>query len=490
MPINISQYNLLPVRRDKQVGSGDLGGSGSFGGSGGGGSSASIIKLPILVNATDSSLAFYWEASTNSIRTPFNIFADGEVGAWTSAPAIPNWQNGLFKEASIGTGFYWLSGLLNASTGGGGTGDLTLYATNASLYNESATIYWLLSQQFNDYATIASIETAGFATNSSINTAAFAKNASLGLYVQKAGDTMSGNLTINASLFVYGLGIGTTAPTGAFHLKQPTAYARVESTNAGSNAMFYFITTQSQFGVGANMTSSVGDFEIYDYYANTSRLWLTANGNTGAGNFGIGGFVAPLSKLCINGGLHVGGESAVDDNNLLVDGIISLANGYTSTHWSTAYTHTYNNYQAHTDYLVNNANDTTSGVLTAGGFATAGNITAAGEITGYYTSDERLKFNIKPFTALDIINKLKPKKFKWNDKAKELNSTKDDRDNYGLIAQDVEKIIPELIHPIYEDYKAVDYVQLVPILIQAVNELNKKVTDLEQDLNYYKNKDY
>ena len=45
------------------------------------------------------------------------------------------------------------------------------------------------------------------------------------------------------------------------------------------------------------------------------------------------------------------------------------------TNYDTAYTHSQDNTQAHTDYLVNNANDTTSGVLTAAGFVTDGDIT-------------------------------------------------------------------------------------------------------------------
>jgi len=116
--------------------------------------------------------------------------------------------------------------------------------------------------------------------------------------------------------------------------------------------------------------------------------------------------------------------------------------------------------------------------------AITGNVTATGEITAYYSSDERLKKDIKQFSALDIIKKLEPKKFKWNDIAKELNPAKDDRDNYGLIAQEVEKVIPEIVHPIYDEYKAVDYVQLVSVLIQAVKEQQKQIDYLRMDLNY------
>jgi hypothetical protein len=47
----------------------------------------------------------------------------------------------------------------------------------------------------------------------------------------------------------------------------------------------------------------------------------------GAGNVGIG-TLAPLSELCINGGLHVGGDSDAGDNNLLVDGTGTITGGF------------------------------------------------------------------------------------------------------------------------------------------------------------------
>lgn len=119
-----------------------------------------------------------------------------------------------------------------------------------------------------------------------------------------------------------------------------------------------------------------------------------------------------------------------------------------------------------------------------------GNLNVKGEVTAYYSSDASLKSDIKPFTALDIIHQLQPKTFKWNDKAKELNDKKDDRNNFGLIAQEVEKVLPELIHTIYDEYKSVDYVQLIPILIQAIKEQQKQINRLEQDLNFYKNSNY
>lgn len=112
------------------------------------------------------------------------------------------------------------------------------------------------------------------------------------------------------------------------------------------------------------------------------------------------------------------------------------------------------------------------------------NILAAGEVTAYSSSDRRLKKNIKSISnSLDLIEKLNPVQFKWNKKAKELNKEKDERNNYGLIAQEVEEILPELVHPIYDKYKSVDYEQLIPILIQSIKELNDKINVLQNKIN-------
>lgn len=72
-------------------------------------------------------------------------------------------------------------------------------------------------------------------------------------------------------------------------------------------------------------------------------------------------------------------------------------------------------------------------------FTVHGNLQANGEVTAYSTSDKRLKEEVKAINnASDIIDKLRPVSFKWNDKAKELNPNKNNKLNYGLIAQEVE----------------------------------------------------
>ncbi len=114
----------------------------------------------------------------------------------------------------------------------------------------------------------------------------------------------------------------------------------------------------------------------------------------------------------------------------------------------------------------------------SGNLSILGNITAQGEVTAYSSSDVRLKQNIKPIEdALGIISKLNPIAFNWNDKAVELNEVKNTESiNYGVIAQEIEKVLPELVHET-NGFKSVDYSQLFGILIKAIQELNLKIKE-------------
>ena len=114
-----------------------------------------------------------------------------------------------------------------------------------------------------------------------------------------------------------------------------------------------------------------------------------------------------------------------------------------------------------------------------------GAIYATGDITAYYTSDKRLKNNIvKIDDALEKVRWLNGVKFDWNkDAISNLVDVGPKPDNdIGLIAQDVEKIFPEVVTERADGYKAVDYSRLVPVLIEAIKELSYRVNILEAEL--------
>ena len=82
--------------------------------------------------------------------------------------------------------------------------------------------------------------------------------------------------------------------------------------------------------------------------------------------------------------------------------------------------------------------------------------------------------------ALDIINSLDGIKYTWNALGQELLGHSADKIELGVIAQQIEKELPELIAmSVHGDYKMVAYARIVAVLIEAVKELSIKVDALE-----------
>ena len=124
---------------------------------------------------------------------------------------------------------------------------------------------------------------------------------------------------------------------------------------------------------------------------------------------------------------------------------------------------------------------------------TTGEIRATNNITAFY-SDKRLKENINLIdNALDKLNKISGVMFTPNEVAAGYGY--DRSKNYpGVIAQEIKAVLPEAVVPAPfdtsydddgnqfsvsgEDYMTVQYEKLIPLLIQAVKELDKKVTAL------------
>ncbi|QDP58282.1 MAG: putative chaperone of endosialidase [Prokaryotic dsDNA virus sp.] len=113
-----------------------------------------------------------------------------------------------------------------------------------------------------------------------------------------------------------------------------------------------------------------------------------------------------------------------------------------------------------------------------------GDLHVDGNVIAYSTtiSDERLKDDVQDITgALDTVDALRGVTYTWN-----AGSREGQRD-YGVIAQEVEQVIPEIVHdttmPLLGDeetvYKTVDYEKLCAVLINAVSELRAEVEALK-----------
>ena len=105
---------------------------------------------------------------------------------------------------------------------------------------------------------------------------------------------------------------------------------------------------------------------------------------------------------------------------------------------------------------------------------------SSSDVIAYYSSDRRLKDNIINIEdGIEKIKKLNGVSFNWNDKQDIYEIGKKD---YGVIAQDVETIMPELVETRANGYKAVKYEKLISLLIEGIKEQQKQIDELKKQI--------
>ena len=99
------------------------------------------------------------------------------------------------------------------------------------------------------------------------------------------------------------------------------------------------------------------------------------------------------------------------------------------------------------------------------------------------SSDIRLKKNIEPLTdVLEKIEKIRGVSFDWNETYEKMGRSSGHRE-IGVIAQDVEKVFPELVSKWGdENYRGVDYGRMTAVLIEAVKEQQKQIEELKDKI--------
>jgi len=89
----------------------------------------------------------------------------------------------------------------------------------------------------------------------------------------------------------------------------------------------------------------------------------------------------------------------------------------------------------------------------------------------YHSSDINLKTNINTLTnCYDVVSDLNPVGFKW---------IKNNKENVGFIAQEVEQVIPSIVSD-NDEYKAIAETKIIAYLVGAIQELDKELKELEE----------
>lgn len=122
---------------------------------------------------------------------------------------------------------------------------------------------------------------------------------------------------------------------------------------------------------------------------------------------------------------------------------------------------------------INQAVLTTSAVTFA-------SVSATGDVVAYSSSDRRLKDNIKNIeNPIEKVQQLNGVTWEWNSNADELQQS---LPTVGVIAQEVEEVLPQLVHNRENGYKGVDYAKLTGLLIEAIKEQQKQIDELKSKL--------
>ena len=241
------------------------------------------------------------------------------------------------------------------------------------------------------------------------------------------------------------------------------------SNNWASSNIQYSVTGANNFA--GSMANSV-NLAYYTFantkvgsIANTTRVWANAVTTTGVTTYSIdlqSGVIATPSTY--GGATQIPYVTVDTYGRVIAAGNVSFSGGTTITNETVS---------ASTYYPV--FTTTTSGSMSAANVDTSALtfVPSTGTLSATIfnsLSDREYKEDIVTITnALDVVNSIEGVSFKW--KATQQPS-------YGVIAQDIEKVIPELVGEINNN-KTVNYDGIIAFLIEAIKQLDARVKELE-----------
>jgi hypothetical protein len=122
----------------------------------------------------------------------------------------------------------------------------------------------------------------------------------------------------------------------------------------------------------------------------------------------------------------------------------------------------------------------TNATPTFGNLTINGTITATGDITAYYTSDKRHKNNIQTISnAVLKVKQLNGVTWEWNDDVNEVTKS---TPKTGLIAQEVQQVLPQVVTERNDGFLALDYSKMVGLLVEAIKEQQIQIDQLKAQI--------
>ena len=323
-----------------------------------------------------------------------------------------------------------------------------------------------------------------------------------GAFIQANGAFIQANLAFTEANSAAAYANGAFAQANAAYNQANTAnsqdYTTITTTAGtyGGTSAIPVIVLSANGRVSSITNTSITIPSGTTIIANSGQL--TANSTTGNVLVGLAntavtaGTYGGASVIPVNTVDQFGRVTAASNVNIAIasSAVSGLANSATTDTTNASNIITGTLVAARLPYTMDQAVATTSNVQYASlGIGTAasgtsGEIRATNNITAYYSSDRRFKENIQDIpNALAAVDVIGGKLFNWTDEFLNENGGEDDyflpKESFGVIAQDVQSVLPVAVRTREDGSLAVDYEKLCALAFQAIKELKAEVDQLK-----------
>ena len=238
---------------------------------------------------------------------------------------------------------------------------------------------------------------------------------------------------------------------------------------------------------------TLADLSVGTIYGTVAARNGVVSGSSQVSYLGLSNIPAGIvsGSIQVLGGTGIVSSSAQIDALFNIDGVFSgssQVDATATTNWSTGI-----KTQLNTNTVVSGSSQITLSSTTGGGTSdnvrfgslgigvaasgTPGRIDAANDVVAYSTSDIRFKENIKPIeNAIEKIRKISGNTYDWKEELKDIHGY--EGNDVGVIAQEIESVLPQLVQNRDNGYKAVKYDKLVALLIEGIKEQQIKIDNL------------